>query len=406
MFQATTALKKIGKLSKRIRAIQGGTSAGKTISTLQLLIDRSQKTHFKPELTSVVSETLPHLKKGAMKDFLEIMQQHKYFNPSLWSKSTLTYHFEAGNKLEFFSADQPSKVHGPRRTNLYINEANNIQYATFDQLEVRSNGIIYLDWNPTTEFWFYDQVAHRTDVDHLILNYRDNEALDDITKASIEQRKNNKAWWRVYGEGLLGEIDTLIYKGWRQIDEIPHEAKLIARWLDFGYTNDPSSIGNVYEYNGGYIVDELLYQKGVNNKQHAEFLLSLDDPQTLVIADSAEPKSIDEIRAYGVNIIGVSKKAGESKSETFVKWSIGVVQSSRISITKRSVYTIKEQRNYLWAVDRDGKVLNVEDPLCANHSMAGIRYVISTFNRHNQPSEQDQAERLRSRLKATVNQSK
>lgn len=232
------------------------------------------------------------------------------------------------------------------------------------------------------------------------LTYLDNEALDIESIKEIEAHKNNKSWWKVYGEGKMGVIEGRIYKDWQIVDEVPHEARLVARWLDFGYTNDPSSIGDVYYYNGGYIFDEQLYQRGMLNKPLADFLLSLENPQTLVIADSAEPKSIDEIRSFGVNIVGVAKTRGESKSETFVKWSIGIVQNQRISVTRRSFNTLKEYRNYLWLIDKDGKILNEEDPKCANHSMAGIRYVLCTVvNNSNQIDEAEKADRNLSRLR-------
>ena len=221
----------------------------------------------------------------------------------------------------------------------------------------------------------------------------------------IEDDKKNRP--KLYKHKWLGEPisnDIKIYKDWNVIDEIPHEARLVARWLDFGYTNDPSSIGDVYEYNGGYIVDEGMYQRGMLNKPLADFILAQNQPQTLVIADSAEPKSIDEIRSFGVNIVGVTKQRGESKTETFVKWSIGKVQNQRISITKRSINTLKEYRSYLWMVDKNEKILNVEDPKCANHSMSGIRYVLCTLLPDNM--EQEMADRLLSRLRNTQSQTR
>src|SRR3990167_6799227 len=134
MFQRTTATEKILKLNKRIRAVQGGTSASKTISILLYLITRAQMDE-KPTLTSIVSESFPHLKRGAIKDFLQIMEEHNYFVPKRWNKTDYVYQFETGSKIEFFSADQPGKVRGPRRDRLFINEANNIPYEAFDQLE-------------------------------------------------------------------------------------------------------------------------------------------------------------------------------------------------------------------------------------------------------------------------------
>src|SRR4051812_27233136 len=215
MFQLTTATKKIASLQKRIRAVQGGTSASKTVSILLLLINAAQSDKT-PTLTSVVSESFPHLKRGAIRDFLSIMEQHRYFKDANWNKTDFVYTFETGSKIEFFSADQPGKVRGPRRDRLFINEANNVPYEAFDQLEVRTKQYIYLDWNPTTEFWFYDQVlGRRDDVDHDIITYRDNEALDPAITRSIEQRRDNKAWWRVYGKGQLGEVETRIFTGWQ-----------------------------------------------------------------------------------------------------------------------------------------------------------------------------------------------
>lgn len=222
--------------------------------------------------------------------------------------------------------------------------------------------------------------------------------LDEIE----DDKKNRPALYKHKWLGEPSSQERRIYKDWLVIDEIPHEARLVARWEDYGYTNDPSSIGDVYEYNGGYIVDEQLYQKGMLNSQLSNFILSLPDPQTLVIADSAEPKSIEEQRLMGVNIVGVSKQRGESKTETFVKWSIGKVQNQRISITRRSINTLKEYRNYIWMIDKDGRILNVEDPKCANHSMAGIRYVICTLIPDDMEAEK--AERLMSRLRNTPTQ--
>lgn len=301
------------------------------------------------------------------------MKEHQYFKDERWNKTDYTYTFETGSKIEFFSADQPDKVRGPRRDRLFINEANNIPFEAFDQLEVRTKEFVLLDWNPTNEFWFYSEVlGKRTDVEHIILTYKDNEALSSDIIASIEQRRARASWWKVYGEGLLGEVEGKVYKDWQIIDEIPHEARLERRGLDFGYTNDPTVIVDIYKYNGGFIVDEQMYQKGVSNRQIAEFIKNLPNPQTLVIADSAEPKSIDEIKEYGVNIIGAIKGQGS------VYQGIQFVQDQRISLTKRSVNTIKSYRNYLFKVDGNGKVLNDPEHTWSD-PMDAIRYGLSSY---------------------------
>jgi len=365
MFSATTATNQLLKLNKRIRAVCGGTSASKTISILLILIDYAQS--HEGELISIVSESFPHLKRGVQRDFLNIMKEQGYYDDDLWNRTDYTYSFETGSRIEFFSVDQPSKVRGPRRDVLFINEANNIPYEAYDQLEVRTKKIVWLDWNPTNEYWFYTDVKDKPTVDFITLTYKDNEALDPAIVESIEARKANKNWWNVYGLGQLGEVEGKIYTDWAIIDEVPHEARLERRGLDFGYTNDPASLVDIFYYNGGYILDERLYRKGMLNKQLADFINNLQDPQTLVMADSAEPKSIDELKLYGINVLPAQKGQGS------VKQGIQYVQSKQISITKRSTNGIKEYRNYLWKTDKDGKIIN--EPEGGNdHFLDAVRY--------------------------------
>lgn len=405
MFQNTTATKKIFQLKKRIRAVAGGTAASKTISILIWCIDYGQTV--KNEIITVVSESFPHLEDGAMRDFKNILMSQGYWEESRWHGTKHEYTFATGTILEFTSVDTYGKAHGPRRDVLFLNEANNMSYIIADQLITRTRKIVWMDWNPSEEFWFYtEMLPNRDDIDFITLTFLDNEALDESTKSEIMAHKHNKAWWTVYALGQLGEVEGRIYKGWQIIDEIPHEARLVARWLDFGYSNDPTSIGDIYYYNGGYIANERLYQKGMHNKPIADFLTNLEDPQTIVIADSAEPKSIDEIASYGVNILGVSKKRGEVKSDTFVKWSIGLVQNQRMSVTKNSIHTIDEYRKAMWLVDKNGKILNEEDPKCANHSLAGIRYVMVYLTAGTRMDEKELVERVLVKQRTIQNQTR
>ena len=353
--------------------MQGGTSAGKTIANIAVLIDLAQRDE-NPTITSIVSESFPHLKRGAMLDFLTIMQQQGYFKDKRWNKSDFTYTFETGSKIEFFSVDQPGKVRGPRRDRLFINEANNVPYETFDQLEVRTKEFILLDWNPVSEFWYYDKVANRTDCEHLILTYKDNEGLDQRIIEAIEQRKDRKGWWQVYGLGELGEVEGKIYKDWQIVDDINHYARLERYGLDFGYSNDPSSIVAIYYYDGGYVLDEVLFQKGLSNKQIADIILN--QPRAIVVPDSAEPKSNDELVAYGINILPANK--GQGSVLQGIQW----IQHQRMSVTKRSVNIIREYRNYLWKTDKNGKIINEPDHLFS-HSMDAIRYAMES----NKPAE-------------------
>ena len=363
-FKNTTSMRKVFGLSKRIRAVCGGTSASKTISILVWLIDYCQ-THQKKSVW-VVSESVPHLKLGAIQDFKNIMVGHGYWNQKNWNATDYIYNFETGCYIKFSSVDTYGKAHGPRRDVLFLNECNNLRWDIVDQLMVRTREVVWVDWNPTTEFWFYtDILGKRDDVDFLTLTYKDNEALDERTVQEIESHRNNKNWWQVYGEGKLGEIEGRIYTGWRLIDEIPFEARLEGYGLDFGYTNDPTAIVAVYYYNGGYILDEKCYRKGMLNSQIADLLKNL--PYGLVVADSAEPKSIDEIAGYGVAITAVEKGAGS------INRGIDWVKEQKISVTKNSTNLLKEYRSYLWKTNREGKTINTPEG-GFDHALDAVRY--------------------------------
>lgn len=357
-------------MKKRIRVIQGGTSAGKTIATLLILINRAQVKFETPEITSVVQETIPALKRGALRDFKKIMQTHGYWRDKEWNSTDSIYTFATGNQIEFFSADNGDKLRGARRDWLFMNEANNMEFGAFEQLEVRTLKGIYLDYNPTNEFWALTElVGKRDDVDFIILTYLDNDSLDPRIIASIEQRKNRKGWWQVFGLGQLGEVEGKIYKEWIILDDMPKEARFLRYGLDFGYTNDPSSLVAIYKYNGGFLIDEVFYKKSMPNREIAESIKAHGE-NGLVLADSAEPKSIDEIGTYGINIIGAMKGPGS------VSAGIQFIQDQTIFLTRRSANVLHEYRNYLWETDRDGKILNVPEHTYS-HSMDAVRYGIA-----------------------------
>lgn len=370
-FVKTTATRKIMAMNKRIRIVQGGSSASKTISILLYLIALAQADK-KKTLTSVVSESIPHLKRGAIRDFKNIMMEHNYWKDENWNTTDSTYTFETGSQIEFFSSDNGDKLRGARRDRLFINEANNVPFEAFEQLEIRTKEFVYLDYNPSNEFWVQTEIlGNRTDYDFIIITYKDNEALAQSIVDALEQRKNRTSWWQVYGLGQLGEIEGKIYKNWLIVDSIPHEAVLERYGIDFGYTNDPTSIVAIYRYNGGYIVDEIAFQKGLSNRQIADIILNQEN-NALCVADSAEPKSIDELTSYGISIIGADK------GRDSIKHGIQVVQQQRISVTKRSVNIIKEYRNYLWSTDKNGKIIEIPEG-GFDHSMDAIRYAMTSI---------------------------
>jgi phage terminase large subunit len=368
MFRKTTAIKKILNLKKRIKIIQGGTSAGKTFGILPVLIDRAARTEGIE--ISVVAETIPHLRRGALKDFLKIMKWTGRFFEDRFNKSLLRYEFANGSVIEFFSADDSSKLRGARRDILYINECNNVTFDAYNELAIRTRKEVYLDFNPANEFWVHTELKDEPDSDFLILTYKDNEALDNSIVEQIEKNRDKAKtssywanWWKVYGEGQLGMLEGVVFSNWKTIDTIPKEARLLGIGLDFGYTNDPTAVIEVYAYNNQRIVNQIVYQNGLVNSEIAKRL----PKNVIVYADSSEPKSIEEIRRLGITIKGVTK------GKDSINYGIDVMQRQDYLVTSQSVDLIKELRSYIWDTDKTGRRLNKPIDF-NNHAIDALRY--------------------------------
>ena len=358
MFNQTKAVKRLRKLNNRIRIIRGGSSAGKTVAILMILIDYAIKNYYKE--ISVVAESIPHLRRGALKDFLNILKVTNRYDEKKFNKSTLKYEFSTGSYIEFFSTDQPDRLRGARRTDLFINECNNIDFESYQQLAVRTSGDIWLDYNPANLFWVDKELIGQNDTDFLTLTYKDNESLPEsiireIEKAKIKANTSTywSNWWKVYGLGEIGSLEGVCIPDWKSIDSIPYEARLLCGGLDFGFAVDSSTIIFLYKWNDSYIFDEVLYRKGMLNRDISRFLKD-NNITTHLWADSAEPKSISEIRAYGHKIAGVSK------GRDSVIYGINLINQNEIYITSRSKNLIKELQGYVWSKDKEGN--NIQKP--------------------------------------------
>jgi phage terminase large subunit len=367
MLQKTTAQNKIAQLKKRVRIVRGGTSSSKTFSIIPMLITYAvQKENTE---ISIVSESIPHLRRGAIRDFLKIMQMVGMYDPNKWNKSSLTYTFSNNSFIEFFSADQPDKLRGARRDVLFINECNNVDWESYYQLAIRTRKFIYLDYNPVTEFWVDTELIGDEDSEMIILTYKDNEALDPSIVAEIEKAREKGEtssywanWFRVYGLGQIGNLEGVIFSNYQLIDTIPDDARLLGCGVDFGYSVDPTAIVEVYQYNDQRIIKEICYRTGMLNSDIAKVL-----PKGVpVYADSAEPKSIEEIRRFGISIKGVTK------GKDSINYGIQVMQGQNYMITKDSTNLIKELRGYCWDKGKDGKTLPI--PVGDDHIIDAWRY--------------------------------
>ena len=357
----------------------GGTRSGKTFAILQLLTYLVESD--KPgDITSVVSETLPHLKKGAIRDFEAIMGVTLKDDPN-WNETEHVYTFPNGGKLEFFSVDAPSRVQGPARKRLFVNEAIHISHDTFRQLAVRTRGIIFLDLNPECVSWIDEKIMPRKNCITFRSTYKDNVDRNTgkslLTQAQIDEieaNKDDKNWWRVYGLGLTGQLEGLIFPDFEQIDELPTSGTE-TYGQDYGFTNDPSSMIHTRIDTGkkALYFDEVYFRKGMLNSDMAAEMEAANVPKrsTPIFGDCAEPKTIADLCTYGFNVKPCYKATRKAEQLQQMKdW--------KIYVTKRSLNLIRELRGYTWQKDKDGKQLN--EPIGVNdHAIDAARYSVTSW---------------------------
>jgi len=349
---------------------QGGTNSGKTYSIEQVLFCLASE---KPkQVITVVGQDIPNLKAGALRDALNIYGKSEQLRSAIknYNKSDRIFEFHNGSIIEFKSYGDGQDAKSGKRDYLFINEANGIDYTIFTELALRTRVRIFIDYNPNTEFWVHDQLIGKPGVQLIISDHRHNPFISEHTHKKIEAYKESDIeFWKVYARGLTGKITGLILQNWYVVEDIPKDARLVAIGLDFGFTNDETGCLQVYKQDGELWVNELIYATGLTNQDIAAQLLQAGiNKSTEIIADSAEPKSIEELKRLGWHIKG-AKKGPDS-----VKNSIDILKRFRINVTRQSVNLRKELARYKWRVDKSGKTLN--EPVDTwNHLIDPLRYV-------------------------------
>lgn len=362
---------------KRIIIEQGGTRSGKTYNILMWIVFAYALKTTRKTIT-IARKTYPALRTSAMRDFITILREHGLYDDLLHNKSSSEYQLN-GNLVEFISLDQPQKVRGRKRDLLFINEANELHWEDWQQLVFRTTGRIILDYNPSDEFhWIYEKVKTRDDADFHITTYLDNPFLPDTIKQEIERLKDTDPnYWRVYGLGEIGKSVAIIFDV-ALTDAIPENARHLGYGMDFGYTNDPTTLIAVFLHDTSIYLKELIYRTGMTNKDISDELLRLKiGRREEIYADSAEPKSIEEIYRMGWNI----KPAVKGRDS--INIGIDMLKRYKLFITKDSTNTIKEFRNYKWQEDKNGNIINKPVDLF-NHSVDATRYLV--FNKLSRPN--------------------
>jgi len=360
---------------KKIVVEQGGTRSGKTYNILLWIVfdycDRETK-----KTITICRKTFPAVRGTVMRDFFDILKGYDLYDEIYHHKSSNEYYLN-GNRIEFISLDEPQKIRGRKRDLLFINEANELNYEDWQQLIFRTTEKIVIDYNPSDEFhWIYDQVLTREDVEFYQTTYKDNPFLSNVIKEEIERLQNIDAnYWIIYGLGERGQSRSLIYS-FQTIREVPPEAKRVSFGLDFGFSNDPTSLVETFILNDNMYVKEWIYRTGMTNQDIAnEFKRLKLDRRDEIFADSAEPKSIEEIHRMGWNIKPTFKGA--------INIGIDMIRRYNLIVTEDSINTIKELRNYKYVEDKNGQLTN--KPIDAyNHSLDSLRYsIVNKLSRPN-----------------------
>jgi len=380
MFRASPVFEANLQATAPVVVDQGGTSSGKTYSILQVLfVLLAAGTNL---VCTVVGQDIPNLKAGALRDAQDIVRNSVVLQSLIksYNKSERIYEFHNGSIMEFKSYDDFQDAKSGKRDYLFINEANGIAYAIAKELMLRTRIRTFIDYNPNAEFWVHEKLHGKPDVELIISDHRHNPFLNELTRAKIEALKEEDIeLWRVYARGKTGKIEGLVLRKWSICEEIPEGAKYLGTGMDFGFTNDPTTAVDLYLAEGQLWADELLYSTGLTNPDIHAVLASIGAHRRYdVIADSAEPKSIEELRRLGLSI------EGAMKGPDSINASLDALKRYHLNVTRRSTHLRKELSNYKWKVDRQTGLATNTPVDAFNHTIDAIRYV--ALNRLQRPT--------------------
>lgn len=358
-------------------ASKGGTRSGKTWATLQmlhLLCSNSEK----PLIVSCVAATLPMVKRGMQRDFKQMLVTEGVWDENAFNKSEGCYTYPNGCMIEFFGVDNASKVHGPARDILFVNEAQSIPREIFRQLDIRTRKKVIIDFNPVRKFWGETEfVGERYVTIHS--TYKDNPYLTKEQVGAIEKNRHDANWWRVYGEGETGGVEGNVYPSYEVIDELPETYTGRCLGLDFGFVNDPTAIVDIRFEGWDLYVDLLCYETGLLNSAIADYLTGQGLNRVVTVCDSAEQKSIVELQQRRIKAIPCVKGRGS------ISAGIAQVSQFKLHITKRSVKMLDELDNYKWIKDESTDTYTNEPIDAWNHSLDALRYGVDYLIRKYRP---------------------
>jgi phage terminase large subunit len=369
MFQTSVIFERNYNSTAEVIVNQGGTSSGKTYSILQVLCLKAIEEP--DQVITVVGQDVPNLKSGALRDMQTIVASSTDIQSWIkgYNASDRIYTFYNGSIIEFKSYQDSQDAKSGKRDYFFLNEANGINFEIYSELAMRTKKQVFIDYNPNARFWVHEKLVGKEGVEMIISDHRHNPFLPDIIRKKIESiRFDDEELWKVYARGMTGKIEGLIYRNWNTITTIPTEAQIIGAGLDFGFTNDPTAMVMVYKFNSELIVDEIMYHKGQTNQDISHYLTTLGiNKSTSIVADSAEPKSIEELRRMGWRI------EGANKGKDSILNGIDILKRFKLNVTTRSTNVIKELGAYKWK-EKNSNAIN--EPIDSfNHAMDALRYL-------------------------------